>query len=115
MFDNHDDDDMSASSAISIGQIEATPKPADKHENDDQVLAAKETTLVNRSKIAVYLVVLLAAAAMGVATYFFMKGEEKAWYEDEVSVVYSREQEREERCGLYHIALTDKISPFNCY
>ena len=100
MLDNHDDDDMSASSAISIGQIEATPNRADKHENDDQVLAAKETALVNRSKIAVYLVVLLAASAMGVATYVFMEGEEKAWYEDEVSVVHSRDLQREDHCTI---------------
>lgn len=67
------------SESSSVGQERAD------NEGDDNKLAAKETALVNRSKIAVCLVVLMAAAATGTFTYIFMENEEKVWYLDEVS------------------------------
>ena len=48
------------------------------------VLAQKETRLVNRSKVCVYLVILVSAALVGGLTYWFMESREAVWYEDEV-------------------------------
>ena len=47
-------------------------------------LAAKETVMVNRSKIAVVLVVFVAAVASGTVTYIFMENEKEGWVMDEV-------------------------------
>lgn len=58
----------------------------DKNGSDasNDVLGKRETSLVNGSKILVYLVILFAAAGAGAGTYFFMKREEALWYQDEV-------------------------------
>jgi hypothetical protein len=45
-----------------------------------------ETKAVNRSKILVYLVLLVAAAAAGTATFFLMSIEEQDDFESEVSI-----------------------------
>jgi hypothetical protein len=44
---------------------------------------------VNRSKLVVYLALLIAAAAMGTATYFYMAIEEQDDFESEVRNICS--------------------------
>lgn len=52
--------------------------------SSESVIAQDETTAVNRSKCVVYLVLLITAAAMGTAAYFYVsKGEQKD-FESEV-------------------------------
>lgn len=48
-------------------------------------LANSETRLVLRSKLIVYLVIAVAAAALGAATYFFIRNGETAEFEATVS------------------------------
>ena len=71
---NHDELDDSLRSS--------TPESAD-HQSSKSI-DHDETRMVNRSKIIVYLVILLSAAVAGTLTYLFVKEEEKRWYEDEV-------------------------------
>ena len=61
-----------------------SPNDSPESSNNMPALAATETAMVNRSKIGVCLVVLLAAAVTGTATYIFMEQEEEGWYKDEV-------------------------------
>lgn len=82
--DNDDHDDDVDSIDANIVHADGVEEAQDKDESIENKLAAKETKLVNRSKIAVCFVVLLAAAATGTATYLFMEKEEVGWYEDEV-------------------------------
>jgi uncharacterized protein HemX len=53
-------------------------------------IAHQETRAVNRSKSLVYLVLLVAAAAAGTATYVFLSIEEQSDFESEVSNVFVR-------------------------
>jgi hypothetical protein len=55
--------------------------------SNDSVIAQDETSAVNRSKIVVYLVLLVTAAAVGTATYFFVSKEEHDDFETEVRYV----------------------------
>jgi len=57
-------------------------QPDDK-KHQEQRLDAKETRLVNRSKLLVYLIILLSAAVCGGLTYWFVQSEEERFYEDE--------------------------------
>jgi hypothetical protein len=50
-------------------------------------LARAETQAVRRSKRIVLLVILLAAIAIGTATYLFMRNEENDQFEAQVCVV----------------------------
>ena len=70
-----------AASTASKGQG-STPSSSDRE--DEAILAGKETKLVNRSKCLVYIVLIVAAVGFATYTYFFMKEEQKVWYEDEV-------------------------------
>lgn len=49
------------------------------------ILAARETSLVKKSKLLVYLVIFISATVAGMLTYRFVEKEEKDWYADEVS------------------------------
>lgn len=49
----------------------------------DEALHNRETVLVNRSKLVVYIFLLVAATAVGVITYVFLEKEEQKWYDDE--------------------------------
>ena len=53
-------------------------------EQGQEGLHAKETRLVNRSKILVYVFLLISAGAFGTASYFFLEEQEKIWWQDEV-------------------------------
>jgi hypothetical protein len=52
-------------------------------------IGRQETKAVNRSKLVVYLALLVAAAAMGTATYFYMAMEEQDDFESEVRNICS--------------------------
>ena len=82
----HDEDDGASVGSHNTGENELHDIASNhgKEEDSEEKLAEKETVLVNRSKVAVVLVVMLAAAATGVATFKFMETEERQWYEDEV-------------------------------
>jgi hypothetical protein len=56
--------------------------------SNESVIAQDETSAVNRSKFIVYLVLLVTAAAVGTATYFFMSKEEHDEFESEVRYPY---------------------------
>jgi hypothetical protein len=58
--------------------------------SNDSVIAQDETSAVNRSKILVYLVLLITATAVGTATYFFLSKEEHDDFESEVRYVFER-------------------------
>jgi hypothetical protein len=58
--------------------------------SNESVIAQDETAAVNRSKFAVYLVLLVTAAAVGTATYFFVSKEEHDDFESEVRNVFER-------------------------
>ena len=51
----------------------------------DAPLAQKETRAVNRSKLLVYFVLLLAATAMGTLTYVFVSNQQEKDFETDVS------------------------------
>jgi hypothetical protein len=64
----------------------------DSHASSDtsqSSIGRQETTAVNRSKLVVYLALLIAAAAMGTATYFYMAIEEQDDFESEVRNICS--------------------------
>jgi hypothetical protein len=52
-------------------------------------IAQHETKAVNRSRLLVYLAILVTAAAAVTATYFFMSGEEQDDFESEVRYICS--------------------------
>ncbi|KAL3911622.1 MAG: hypothetical protein SGILL_007209 [Bacillariaceae sp.] len=72
-----DDEDVESTSS-NLGSKSASSGP-----EGAPMLAQKETKLVNRSKICVYLVILLSAALVGGLTYWFMEEREQIWWEDE--------------------------------
>jgi hypothetical protein len=75
-----DDDDHSSSS-------ESTDTRRSSSTDNDSVatlLATKETLIVNRAKLLVYLVLALAAAGVGYVTHYFLSEEEKGDFEVQV-------------------------------
>jgi hypothetical protein len=58
--------------------------------SSESSIAHDETSAVNRSKVLVYLVLLITAAAVGTATYFFVAKEEQDDFESEVRNVFER-------------------------
>lgn len=63
-----------------------TPTNVSESEDDNGAtrLGRNETKNVNRSKILVYLVLLMAAIIVGFATYFFLAKGEEATFEQQV-------------------------------
>ena len=58
------------------------------HRDDDagkEVIAGRESRMVNWSKIVVVLVIAVFGVACGVLTYTFLKGQEKSAYKAHVS------------------------------
>jgi len=68
----------SSSSHLSSGGEVASASNGDESSN---ALAKRETVAVNRSKYLVYLVLSMAAVAIGVGTHFYVKGNENEDFE----------------------------------
>ncbi|GKZ00827.1 hypothetical protein MPSEU_001034400 [Mayamaea pseudoterrestris] len=64
-----DDDDSSSVSETSTSDP-STANPTQKNDSTPDSLTHKETRAVNRSKVLVYVALLIAAIGVGVATYF---------------------------------------------
>ena len=85
MNHNNGDDALSLSSFAGLGEdtthlrdgsgSETTKGSRDSRRKDSPSngIASRETSLVNGSKILVYMFILLAAAGAGVGTYYFME------------------------------------------
>ena len=76
--------ECNSTNAASTASKEQGSVPSSSDKEDEAILAGKETKLVNGSKCLVYIVLIVAAVGFATYTYFFMKEEEKVWYEDEV-------------------------------
>lgn len=97
MMDAFDDDGIDADSASSnsqstsgfgdstFGAGEETSTSSDYHSTPTPVLASRETKQVFRSKILVFTVLLLSAAAVGTFTYYFLSQDELSDFETQVS------------------------------
>ena len=81
--------ESSSSESLSL----STPDELDHDpSSSSSVLGKKETRAVGRSKVLVYVALLIAAAAVGISTFFLLRKSEKDLFESEVSqVVYCRE------------------------
>ncbi|KAG7342939.1 adenylate/guanylate cyclase [Nitzschia inconspicua] len=64
-------------------QISSVSKSATSNLEIPPALAQRETKLINRSKLCVYLVIVLSVAVLGTLTYLLMTSQEQQWYEDE--------------------------------
>jgi hypothetical protein len=80
------DEDPSLSSNHSSSSSEEVSSKSGESEH----LAKRETVAVNRSKLLVYLVLLVAAVAVGVGAYFYVKREETDDFEEKFKG-YSKE------------------------
>ena len=95
----HDDDSCAGSSSAGSGHevvdsdvsLSTTNKQStangeeDKTDSESSTLARRETTAVNRTKLAVLFVLALAAVGVGVATYIFATNTETKDFEERVS------------------------------
>ena len=77
---------MSSNMSSSQDDTTTTNQNEEKTEQSEE-LAKNETRQVNRSKLLVYLALLLAAAGVGTAAYFFVYNQEKAEFEREVRIL----------------------------
>jgi uncharacterized protein HemX len=75
-----DEEERTASKS---GTSEKAESADDVAEDRDKPLAQQETIAVNRSKLLVYMALLLAAA-LGTAAYVYTSREEKTTFESEV-------------------------------
>lgn len=57
----------------------------------EEPLTLRETVAVNRSKVLVYIAIVLAACAVGFLTYYFTSSEERADFQRSVSTVVVHE------------------------
>lgn len=69
----------------SVSSTTSEPGATNNDSNSSFNLAASETRLVSRSKIVVYLVVVIAAFTLGATTYHFIRTEENQEFETTVS------------------------------
>jgi uncharacterized protein HemX len=82
-----DGDSSSTASMIgdsTTGAGEETSTSSDSNTNPTHVLASRETKNVLRSKILVFAVLFLSAAAVGFFTYYFLSQEEQNDFETQV-------------------------------
>jgi hypothetical protein len=82
--DGADSSDTNSSKRESFTDGSSLFSSSKETESSTPVLAQKETTAVNRSKLLVYLVLALAATGVGYATYYFLSEGEQDDFEVQV-------------------------------
>jgi hypothetical protein len=80
MSESSSDDDHLTVSVESLHGAESSDASASNNNKS----AENYNQAVNRSKILVYIAILIAAAGVGTATWFILEEEEAVWYRDEV-------------------------------
>jgi hypothetical protein len=82
----------SSKSLSSKNEGESTSDPSQTNTNarsdsstSTDHLAAKETVIVNRAKLVVYISLLVASVAIAVGAFFFVRSKEESVFQGEVS------------------------------